>query len=182
MWSLNFQEGGEHEDTILKPYGSCPGKHGNLCLCQNLSFLPLRNTVCISTKWNTCSCSCHWYKEGAGLYLPPYLEARQPLLQFRMQRGIITLSLGDHMNSFWVSITVISGRKFPLKFYIFVCMYLLMYVGQYKDSKYLEMQVQKSKDYCQKGITIIINLHNREIPSPLNSLKSLPLLCQSHLA
>lgn len=27
-----------------------------------------------------------------------YLEARQPLLQLKMQQGIITLSLGDHMN------------------------------------------------------------------------------------
>lgn len=127
--------------------------------------------------------SCHWSKEGAGLYPSPHLEARQSLLQFRMQQGIITLSLRDHMNPIRVSLTVIFSR-FPLKFYIFVWMYLLMYIGQYRDSKCLEMQVQKSllSDDCEEGITTTINLHNGEIPSPLNSLKSLPLLCQSHLA
>lgn len=129
MLSLNVQEGGVHEDTILKPYGSCPRRHGHLCLCQNLSFLPLGNIVCISTKWNSYSCLCHWSKEGAGLYLSPHLEARQPLLQFRMQQGIITLSLGNHMNPFWVSITVIF-RRFPLQFSIFVSMYLFIYIGQ----------------------------------------------------
>lgn len=129
MLSLNVQEGGVHEDIILKPYSSCPRKHGHLCLCQNLSFLPLGNTVCISTKLNSCSFLCHRSKEGAGLYLSPPFRGQAASTTIQDAVGIITLSLGNHMNPFWVSITVIF-RRFPLKFSIFVSTYLFIYIGQ----------------------------------------------------